>query len=277
MPSRAVPVCVQMFLVVVAAACGSSSVAATPSPQDIRPYQTLVAKDYSATVASASNHCDTIQDKGCKGAYEAVRAKIEAWLNDLNKFSPPPRFEQIDTMLRHHLAQAMVEGDAGIAAQQAGNSTLFDTAFTAHFNERGLIDAISGAVANTRVVTAAGYKSIVQDQQGQYTSCTPCAAYGGSAAVSCSGTRLYNCVDDVVAMDAEIYNFESALAQNAAPPSLASQDTALQTDLVSADAALMAMITAGLSGDLSAFSTARGSLQVAISGVSTEAGAVSQA
>jgi len=244
---------------------------------DVRAYQTLVERDYATTVASTSNHCNTIQDAGCKSAYEKVRANLETWLTDMNNSKPPPRFKQIDTMLKHHLAQAIVEGDAGIAAQQAGNSTLFDTAFTAHDNERGLVDEVDGAVANTVVVTASNYKSTVQNQLAQYSTCTPCSTYAGPTAVNCSGAQLYNCVDDAVAVDAQIFNFETTVVQNGSPSSLATHDTTLQTDLVNADAALMAMIKAGLSSDLAGFNAARGSLQISISAVNLDVGAVSKA
>jgi hypothetical protein len=53
-----------------------------------------------------------------------------------------------------------------------------------------------------------------------------------------------------------IYNFETALALKAAPSSLAAKDATLQTDLINADSAALAMISAGLAGDISAFNSA---------------------
>jgi len=270
---------VQVLALMVLAACSSSSAVAapSPSPQDLRPYQALVAKDYTTTVASASAHCFTIHDQGCKAAYDRVRANLEIWLNDMSSFTPPSRFKQLDAMLRRHLAQAVVEGDAGIAAQQAANPTLFDAALNAHFNERRFVDAIADAVANTRVVAASGYKLDVEDRIDQFTACTPCGELGGSAAVNCSGPELLNCVYDVVVTDTSVFEFEATLARGAAPPSLAIQDAALQGDLVSADAALTAMITAGLSRDQYAFESARASLQVSASAIKVDAKGVSRA
>jgi hypothetical protein len=252
----------------------ATSYAPASPGQDVRAYQALVAQDYGKTVASASNHCNTIQDTACKIAYDKVRGNLVIWLNDMDGFKAPLQFVQIDLLLRHHLAQAMVEGDAGIVAQQAGNATLFDTAFTAHFNERGVIDSIAAAVANTVVVTASAYSADVHNQISQFASCTPCAQYPGPSAINCSGPQIYNCVDDVVAVDTQIYTFEAAVVQGAAPSSLAAADSRIQADLVNADSALLAMIKAGLSGDLPGFTAARSSLQRAVSALDIDGSAV---
>jgi hypothetical protein len=107
-----------------------------------------------------------------------------------------------------------------------------------------------------------------------FSSCTPCAPYVGTAAVSCTQTPLASCVNDVVAVDAQIYDFESAVVQQAAPASLAGKDAKLQADLVAADAALLAMERAAIGGDAAGFTTASSSVQASMSAVTADVAAI---
>jgi len=95
---------------------------------DIRPYQALIARDYATTYSSESDHCDSISDAGCPAAIDTVSTNLSAWLQDLKDFKTPPRFTQIDAMLRGHLAAAVAAGNTAKAAQRAGNVALFDAA-----------------------------------------------------------------------------------------------------------------------------------------------------
>ena len=168
-------------------------------------------------------------------------------------------------MLRSHLAEAVLTGTAGIAAQKAGNVALFDAAMAANFDVRPFIVAIATAVADTKGVAAASYSSGVQDQMDLFNSCTPCAKYVSTAPASCAKAALPSCVNDVVAVDAQIYDFETAVVQQGAPASLAGKDANLQKDLVAADTALLAMIRTGLAGDPAGFASASSSVQASIS------------
>jgi hypothetical protein len=245
--------------------------------QDIKPYQALIARDYAKTIASESNHCILFTDTGCEAALSRLTPNLESWLQDLNNFSPPQRFSRIDAMLRSHLAEAVVAGNTGIAAQKAGNTALFDAAMAANFDVRPFIVAIAAAVADTKGVAAASYSSGIQDQMDLLSSCTPCARYVSTAPVSCAKAALPSCVNDVVAVDAQIYDFESAVVQQGAPASLAGKDANLQKDLVAADTALLAMISAGLGGDPAGFTSASSSVQASISAVTADVAAIRNA
>jgi hypothetical protein len=242
--------------------------------QDIKPYQALIARDYAKTLASESGNCLAITDTGCAAAINRITPNLESWLQDLNSVSSPPRFTRIDAMLRSHLAEAVAAGNAAIAAQKAGNATLFDAAITVNLDERPFIVAIAAAVADTKAVPAASYATGVQDQMDLFSSCTPCAPYAATAAVSCTKTPLPSCVNDVVAVDAQIYDFETAVVQQGAPASLAGKDANLQKDLVAADTALLAMIRTGLGGDPAGFASAGSSVQTSISAITADVAAI---
>jgi hypothetical protein len=248
-------------------------VPATQGP-DIRPYQALIARDYAKTLASESGNCLTITDSACATAVNRITPNLESWLQDLNSISSPPRFTRIDAMLRSHLTEAVAAGNAAIAAQKAGNAALFDAAITVNLDERPFIVAIAAAIADTKAVPAASYSSDVQDQMDLFNSCTPCAPYAATAPVLCTKTPLPSCVNDVVAVDAQIYDFESAVVQQAAPASLAAKDAKLQADLVAADAALLAMERASLGGDPAGFASASSSAQASVSAVAADVAAI---
>src|SRR5207248_6134881 len=248
-------------------------VPANPGP-DVRPYQALIARDYATTYSSESAHCDSITDAGCPAAIDKVSTNLAAWQQDLKEFKTPPRFIQIDAMLRGHLAAAVAAGNAAKAAQKAGNVALFDAAAAEHLSVRAFIVELAAAIADTRVLPAASYTSGVTDQKDLLASCTPCAPYLVTPPITCTKGQLAACVGDAVAVDAQIYDFETAIVQGAAPAALAAKDGTLQKDLVNADSALLAMVRAGLAGDPAAFNSAAASAQASISAVSADAASI---
>jgi hypothetical protein len=243
--------------------------------QDIlKPYQTLTARGYFAQFMAQTNHCYSFTDTACPAATERFNAALQSWLDELSSTKAPPEFTRVDAMLRAHLAQSVFDGNTTVAAQKAGNAPLFEAAAAAHLDVRPFSDATSAAIAGARPTSAGDYRSNVTDQLDLFNSCTPCGPYAGRDQLDCAGPKIDNCVIDVVSVDAQIYNFETALVLKAAPSSLAAKDATLQTDLINADSAALVMIRAGLAGEISAFDSARASLQIAISAVKLDAAAV---
>jgi len=238
--------------------------------QDIRPYQALIARDYAKTFASEGGHCESIADTACKAEMGRFIANVQTWIQDLNAFTPPSRLGKVDAMLRIHLAQAVKTGNMVIAAQQAGNAATFAAASTAHFPVRAFIVDIAPAIANTHVMSSATYLSTVRDQMDLLSSCTPCARYLATPSVTCTKPVLLQCIDDVVAVDAQVYDFESTVVQDAAPSSLAAKDANLQRDLVAADEALMSMIDASLAGSSTGFTSAAASAQASMTAAAAD-------
>lgn len=253
-----------------------TTVGTTPAQHgpDLRPYQALIARDYAKTYASeGTGHCNSFADAGCPTVIARVNGNLQTWLDDLGTFSAPSTLTEVDAMLRAHLAEAMYAGNIAIAAQKTGNAALFDAALSAHLDVRAFIVGIAPAIGDTQVVAARRYSSNVQDQAGLLGSCTPCAKYA-TPPVTCAQADLPNCVNDVVAVDAQIYQFELAIVQTAAPSALATKDASLQKDIVDTDAALLAMIRAGLAGDANAFNRAAGPVPDAMAAVSADSAAI---
>src|SRR4029077_9427712 len=120
-------------------------------------------------------------------------------------FKTPPRFTQVDAMLRGHLDAAMTAGNTAKEAQTAGNVALLDAAMAEHFGVRAFIVDLAQAIADTRVLAAAAYTSGVKDQMDLLGLCTPCAPYLAAPPVTCTEAQTVACVADVVAVDAQIY------------------------------------------------------------------------
>jgi len=257
-----------------------SSVGVVPAQHgpDLRPYQAVIARDYAKTYASeGTGHCNSFADTGCATGIGRVNVNLQAWLQDLKGLSVPSRFTQVDAMLRAHLAEAIEAGNIAIVAQKAGNVALFDSALNAHLEVRAFIVAIAPAVADTQVVDAAKYSSSVQDQMSALVACTPCGKYLATPPITCAKAQLASCVDDVVAVDAQVYNFELAIVQLAAPATLTAQDANLQKDLGAADAALVAMKRAGLAGDTAGFATSAAAAQHAMAAVAADVATIPKA
>jgi hypothetical protein len=88
------------------------------------------------------------------------------------------------------------------------------------------------------------------------TSCKGCRPLQ-LAGQDCAEIQTLLCEADVVYAKLDIETLESALVTVTAPPSLLDQDALLQRDLAQADAAVLTLASAQLTGDQAGFNTGR--------------------
>ena len=251
--------------VVIAVAFGAAILATHHGPVGSAPagtdptvmkYRAMMFSDYNTMAASASNHCNTIQDAGCEAAINAVIPTLQKWLTDLNSAQTPARFAFIDSQLRRHLNQAIADMHAAVAYQKMNNPSGFDLAMNAAFYERAWIDPAESAIQGTYPKVAGSYHDALSLTRQSVSACvngTP-----GPADLSCSklfqqesciGVRAQACELDVQAAATQLLTFLIGLQQNPAPASLSSKDAALLADLTNADTTLLAIAGALVSGD----------------------------
>jgi len=252
----------------------SSSYVPAHTGADVKAYQDLTSRGFFTVFMAESDHCYYMTDTACASSAAHFNAAVQTWLDGLKNTKAPAEFAQIDFMLRAHLTATLADGNATVAAQKARNAALFDAAGSAYQDVRYFGDTISKAITGARPATAAEYRATVKDQVDLFKSCTPCGPYTGADAIACTGMQLVKCASDMIEVDADVYTFEAELVQAAAPSSLAVQDAHLQADLVNADAAALAMIHAGLLGDVAGFNAARTLRQAEVSTLNVDAAAV---
>jgi hypothetical protein len=241
-------------------------VPATHSDQNLVSYRALLDRDYNAMSLSTSNHCVTIDDSGCVAAIQVVNAALQKWVNDLDAFAgTPTRFAALDATLRAHLKVVISDQIAAIGFQKSGNAAGFTLAMQHAFYERAWLDPAtftmegtypSEAASSADAITQA--KRLVLDCVASLTpapSALPCVRLANSE--PCPVARALVCEGDVESVETQIELLLVGMAQNASPAAQAADYAQLQTDLARADAALLGVHDALVTGGASDVTTAQ--------------------
>jgi hypothetical protein len=219
-------------------------------------YQTMVSSDFNRVRYSGSGiDCTTVQSN-CLGPGTQVLGAIQRFLDDLNRYQPPANLAVTNGLMRQHLAAGMADLNGVFAAYAAKDQVGLDRD-NYLFNAQGeWLSAITTSISQSQQGTVASYIDSVRAGKQGMTTCNGCRQLQ-LAGQDCAEIQTALCEADVVYAKLDIEILESALATVTAPPSLLDQDALLQRDLAQADAAVLALASAQLTGDQAGFNTGR--------------------
>jgi hypothetical protein len=243
---------------------------ALPDPS-VGKYQAMVAADYSRVIPFLNGECTINPSSACADAAAVTIGESQTWLDDLNQTRPPGRFAGISGRMRHHLALAIADLQALIAANKAMDQTGATTVLAAALIERDELYREAGAVINSSQETLRSYSGTVRLDNANLLACNLCQALVSQNQVSCRAGQTPSCVDEIVAATLLVETFQDDLVRGFAPNPLAAKDQRLQTDLQAADAALDAMGVAQSAGNQLQLAAGQSALRLALSRVDSDA------
>lgn len=228
--------------------------------KNLRAYQALMLQDYDNFVNATSNHCNTIDDKGCAAAIAHLTPAIQKWIDDLAAFKTPAQDVVLDGRLRAHLTYIIgVLANSAVGAQQRNDVAGFNLAMNAALYERAWIDPAAQALwgadsgAPSYQVTASQVNRSLRGCANNAPAPESLGCTHIAGAEDCLGAAAQACADDIQSAETQLENYFVAFAQHPAP---AGSKDSLQPALVEADNALLDLVKAQLSGDASKVTTA---------------------
>jgi hypothetical protein len=227
-------------------------------------YHAMIDRDYNAMNAATSSHCATIDDTSCAAATVPVIAALQKWADDINAFpNTPTQYRVVAATLRAHLLDVVKDLNSAVAFQKAGNAVAFDLAMQHAFFERAWVDPGSSTVEGTyprEATTSADAltqaKRLVLNCVASNTpppSAIPCNRLANPQ--PCPTARILACEADTEGVETQIQTLLIGMSQNTAPSAQAVDYAQLQTDLARADAYVLAVhdaLVSGSAGDLTA-------------------------
>jgi hypothetical protein len=251
-----------LILVVAAAAVGAFldlryfTPRSEPAALDLAAYQAMVGGDVNRLIYSGSGiDCTTVQSN-CPGPGKQVVGTLQRFLDDLNRSQPPTSMTVTNGMMRRHLAAGIADFNGVLAAYAAKDQVALDRD-NYLFNAQGeWVSAITTSISQSRQGTVASYIDSVRAAKQGITSCAGCRPLQ-LAGQDCAEIQTLLCEADVVYAKLDIEALESAVVSVTAPGSLVDQDALLQRDLAQADAAVLALASAQLTGDQDGFNAGR--------------------
>jgi hypothetical protein len=229
-----------------------------PAALDLAAYQAMVSSDvngliYSNTVSGID--CTTVQSNCLVPGRQALGA-FQRFLDDLNRTQPPASLAGTNSLMRGHLAAAIADLNGVFAAYAAKDQVALDRDNYLLNAQGEWLSAITSSVSKSRQGTVASYLDSVRAAKQGIASCGGCRPLQ-LAGQDCAEIQTLICEADVVYAKLDIETLESALAGVTAPSTLADQDALLQHDLARADAAVVAMASAQLTGNQDGFNAGR--------------------
>jgi hypothetical protein len=227
-----------------------------PAALDLVSYQAMVNSDFNRLSYSGSGIDCTTVNSNCPGPGKQVLGAIQRFIDDLNHYQPPASLAATNGLMRRHLAAGIADLNGVFAAYAAKDQVALDRN-NYLFNSQGeWLSAITTSIAKSQQGTVASYIDSVRAGKQVMASCNGCRPLE-LAGQDCAEIQTMLCEADVVYAKLDIETLESALVTVTAPTSLADQDALLQRDLAQADAAVLALASAQLTGDQAGFNTAR--------------------
>ena len=227
-----------------------------PAALDLAAYQAVVSSDVNRLIYSGSGIDCTTVASNCGGPGRQVLAALQRFLDDLTRSQPPASLAVTNGLMRRHLAAGIADFNGVLAAYAAKDQVALDRD-NYLFNAQGeWLSAITTSISQSRPGTVASYiESVGAAEQGM-TSCNGCRQIQ-LAGQDCAEIQTVRCEADVVYAKLDIETLLQALVSVTAPSSLADQDALLQRDLAQADAAVLALASAQLTGDQAGFNAGR--------------------
>lgn len=264
-----------LILVVVAAAVAAllelrnSTPRSEPAALDLAAYQAMVSTDVNRVSYSGSGiDCTTVQSN-CPGPGRQVLGAFQQFLDDLNRTQPPASLTVIHGLMRLHVAASIADLNGVFAAYAAKDQVALDRDNYLLNAQGEWVSAITTSISQSRQGTVASYIDSVRAAKQGLTSCNGCRPLQ-LAGRDCAEIQTVLCEADVVYAKLDIESVESALVSVTAPSSLVDQDALLQRDLAQADATVLALASAQLTGNQAGFDTARVLLAQKLSAINAD-------
>ena len=227
-----------------------------PAALDLAAYQAMVSSDFNQLSYSGSGiDCTTVQSN-CLGPGQQVLGAVRRFLDDLSRSKPPASLAVTNGLMRRHLAESIAELNGVFAAYAAKDQVALDRDNYLFSAQGEWLSAITTSISQSRQGTVASYVDSVRAAKQGLTSCNGCRPLQ-LAGQDCAEIQTALCEADVVYARLDIETLESALVSVTAPSSLVDQDVLLQRDLAQADATVLALAHAQLTGDQNGFISAR--------------------
>lgn len=233
----------------------------------IEAYQRMLSFDDALLNVSRDNNCADLQSV-CPAPPGPLATALQRWLDDLNRSDPPARFAVIDVQLRRHIAANIADLDAVFLAYQTRDENGLLLANQAAANQQHWLDIAASSIKESQPGTAASYVSSIGAAYQTFGGCAACQSL--IAAVDCTDIKSWSCEYAVIRAVAPVEALEIAPVRVSTPPSLSAQDTRLQKDLAQADTAVLAIATARVTGDQTAFNAGRLMLQQALLAINAD-------
>jgi hypothetical protein len=227
-----------------------------PAALDLVSYQAMVNRDLTGLTYSGSGiDCTTVQSN-CLGPGAQVLGALQRFLDDLSRSQPPASLAVTNGLMRRHLAAGIADLNGMFAAYAAKDQVALDRDNYLFTAQGEWLSAITAGISQSRQGTVASYIDSVRAGKQGMAACNGCRPVQ-LAGQDCAEIQTALCEADVVYAKLDIEALESALVSVTAPSSLVDQDALLQRDLAQADAAVLGLASAQLTGDQAGFSTGR--------------------
>lgn len=227
-----------------------------PATLDLVGYQAMVSSDVNLLTYSGSGiDCTTVQSN-CPGPGQQVLRAFQQFLDDVNRSQPPSSLAMTNALVRRHLAAAIADLNGVFAAYASKDQVALDRDNYLLDAQEEWVSAITTGISQSRQGTVASYINSVRAAKQGMTSCNGCRPLQ-LASQDCAEIQTVLCEADVVYAKLDIETLESALVSVTAPNSLVDQDALLQRDLAQADAVVLALAGAQLTGDQTGFNASR--------------------
>ena len=230
----------------------SNNVSPAGSRMSIQAYKDMISHDYVDPNTAWVAPCDETQHSGCAADAERSLPLLQAWLNDLNKSTPPARLASVHAEMQRHLTQSIT----GLHALDADSRAHDNAAMTHDYDVASYgaawVQIIVPAIEVSRQVDAATYIALVRSETKTLDTCG--AACGFTATSSdCTHSTGVTCMDYFYWVGQSFASYQADVLKKAAPGSLSADESRLQADFADADAILLTMNLAVAAGDQQGF------------------------
>lgn len=252
----------------------TASVPAASDP-NVKAYQTMMRTDHAAFVASLSNNCADVNQRGCSAALGQILPPLQKWISDIDAFKKTPsRFAVIGAQVRQHATATLSDVNLAGAAVGARDNHALANALNAGAANATWLARATLSIVEAQQVKASDYIALVKADGDSLNVCEGCIAMAGASPPPCAGAQADVCMNDVIPADDTIGQMGADVIEQAAPASLAGKDQQLQADLAAADSALVKMLNALLAGESATFKAAQLEYRVALAMVRSDVTAI---
>ena len=221
------------------------------SRMSIQAYQRLIAAD-RPDPNSVWSGCDDSVHSGCLRSAQASIPLLQKWLDDITRSEPPARFATVNAEMRLHLIQNITVLNSMVVDSQARNDVAMSRDFDRAVYAVDWTGVMQTAIAQSQQVSEQTYAQRVRNETGALDACGAPCGFGSNASTCAANTGL-TCADLFDTAAVSFGSYQADLVQNAAPPSMAARDMALQADLARADAVLLNMNLTATADDQAGF------------------------
>jgi hypothetical protein len=224
------------------------------SGMSIAAYKKMVGDDYNAVISTYSSPyaqpCEVGVHSACVAGSIRGLPTLQKWIDDLSGPEIPARFAVVNAEMRQHLLQTVAAQHDVIAAGQANDGPAMDRAIIVAVYGGQWTNTVVPGITSSIKVDGPRYVSVVTSAKKYFETCiSTCTLLVSAQAASCTTNGGVPCVQLFDEIGVVYATLSTTLVQYAAPDSLATEDTRLQTDLAAADSVLRTMRVAVADND----------------------------